>query len=541
MQYKEQMGKLISKLSKGLYERDLILSQSLLSVISGQSVFLYGPPGTAKSLIARRISSAFENAKFFEYLMNRFSTPEDVFGPVSIKELKNDRYIRKTEGFLPTADVAFLDEIWKSSPAILNTLLTIINERKFSNGNEVEKVPLKGIVAASNEIPEDNQGLAALYDRFVMRLPVFPLQEREHFEEMLKNGDVADRIDVEKGLVLTDAEWKNILELSQAADISEEALNIIHAIRVKIDEYNQAKKDNGEKVYISDRRWQKMMQILKTAAILCDRDAVKPVDVLILKNCLWEKFEEKEDLAKMVEESVREFCPYHSEEYSQWDEKRKDLERDIEDTFFYNADVYESTDEIQGGKYFVHLLQKEYPELQQNHYDYRRNYHLVSKNIFIDFSRLKTKDDFHPVDENGNKIDYLTCNFNGKTACSITINLADSVYVDGHYYSGGYSKTLKATFKPRYKEGDCKPVTDKVRNLYKREVENLLGEYKEIAENVDSYNSSLIHENETPFVEDSDKAIVVASVKEFRAEMNSGKLDAEQLWEKIDKHVNPDV
>jgi MoxR-like ATPase len=125
--------------------------------------------------MAGRLSCAFKEKEYFDYLMLKFSTPEEIFGPIDIKELKEGNYIRKTEKYLPTADFAFLDEIWKSNPAILNTLLTIINEKKFRNGNEMFDVPLKGLIGASNETPPKNEGLEALWDRFVVRLEILPL------------------------------------------------------------------------------------------------------------------------------------------------------------------------------------------------------------------------------------------------------------------------------------------------------------------------------------------------------------------------------
>ena len=124
------------------------------------------------------------------------------------RHYQKDNYVRKIDGFLPTSDFAFLDEIWKSSPAILNTLLTIINEKIFKNGQNIEKVPLKVLISASNETPPENQGLEALYDRFLVRLYVPPMVEKNSFETLLQSSSTKEQIKLSKDLLIAHDEWE---------------------------------------------------------------------------------------------------------------------------------------------------------------------------------------------------------------------------------------------------------------------------------------------------------------------------------------------
>ena len=337
---KSRIEKIIKLLSEGLYEREEIVSLTLLSAIAGKPIFLYGPPGTAKSFIAKRVSSAFKYSKYFGYLMQRFSTPEDIFGPISLEELKNDKYIRKIDGYLPDADFAFLDEIWKSTPAILNTLLTIINERVFKNGSEELKVPLKALISASNETPPEGQGLEALYDRFIVRLIVNNIKNRDNFEKILENTQLDSYVNIDDELKISTDEWVDIRKEVNNIKLSKSVIDIIHNIKLSIEKFNEDNRDIA--IYVSDRRWQHISYLLKTAAYLNDKNEVDIYETILIYNCLW-SLEEHIDVVKKIVENAISLCyDLNNQNINEWRESFKSVQKNIDDEFYNLEKTYDT-------------------------------------------------------------------------------------------------------------------------------------------------------------------------------------------------------
>ncbi len=265
MVMRERLSSLLAALGHGLLEREAAVRLALLAALAGEHVLLIGPPGTAKSALARRLHSAFADTRYFERLLTRFSTPEELFGPLSLKALEDDRYERLTDGFLPTAGIAFLDEVFKANSAILNALLTLLNEREFDNGTQRLTTPLVSVVGASNEVPADD-ALRAFYDRFLLRVPVAPVGDG-NFTALLALDEAAPRIEAP----LLPAEREAVAAAAARVVLGDDFTAACTSLREWLASHDQPA--------LSDRRWRQFVALARTAAASEGRDAVDRYDL----------------------------------------------------------------------------------------------------------------------------------------------------------------------------------------------------------------------------------------------------------------------
>lgn len=264
-------------------ERTSEIDVLMTALLANEMCFLIGPPGTAKSLICETLCKSI-GGEYFSWLVSKFTTPDEIFGSPSIEGLKQNRFERVTKNKLPEAHVAFLDEVFKGSSAILNTLLPVINERKFYNGATPTKIPLRVLFGASNEIPEAVE-LGALYDRFTLRVQVNYLKKDSSLEDLLMSTSMGSvpSITMEQ----LELEQQGV----QAVQFSQNMAKLLVTLR------NLAA---AEGIEISDRKMKKSVGVLKAYSYLNGRQEVCEEDLVILENVFWDTPDQIKTLKRII-------------------------------------------------------------------------------------------------------------------------------------------------------------------------------------------------------------------------------------------------
>lgn len=268
--------------------KDEIIDLLGISLIARENAFLLGPPGTAKSAIIRLLSTCIENGKNFEYLLTRFTEPNEIFGPFDIRKLKDGELITNTEGMMPEASMVFLDEIFNANSAILNSLLMALNEKIFRRGKETKKLPALIFVGASNVLPEDD-ALNALLDRFLIRVKC-DYVDTDRLEEVLLAGWKLENNFSNEKPSITPEEIIDLQQLSKQVDLSpirKQYVDLVHNLR-----------NTGIKV--SDRRAVKIQNLLAASALMCGRNEAILSDLWVLKY-IWDTEEQIEILAGIID------------------------------------------------------------------------------------------------------------------------------------------------------------------------------------------------------------------------------------------------
>ncbi|HWM86225.1 MAG TPA: AAA family ATPase [Kofleriaceae bacterium] len=312
-----QFQEVARTLNAHFLDKQEIIRLLIISAIAGEHLVLIGPPGTAKSAIIRMFARLLD-ARYFEYLLTRFTEPNELFGPVDIKEFREGRYVRRSENMLPSAEIVFLDEIFKSNSAILNSLLTIINERKFTSGPQVVDVPLISLFAASNEAPNDDN-LSAMFDRFLLRVLSENL-DSYHFHELLARG-VANEIRLMTGRPSAPGSApgrpdiiRPVISARQLRDLQQN----FDRVMVFPDEFMAKYKGlifqiRSEGVTVSDRRAVKILKLFAASALFDGRPSVCDGDFFILRH-IWNNLDQAELLSEIVNPVVDAYYREHPDE-----------------------------------------------------------------------------------------------------------------------------------------------------------------------------------------------------------------------------------
>ena len=286
------------QLAGAFLEREQEVEILMLALLAGEHACLLGMAGTGKSEMLRKLASVLgmTGDDYFEIVMNKFTTPEQFLGPFSYQGVVQDKYERNTARRLPRAKVAFMDEVFKSGAA-LNTLLPIMCEGTFENGNGVEKIPLRLLVSASNELPED-ESLAALLDRFALRWWVKPIQDRDNRRKLFQIASKSGRRAGAVGEVtarLSEAEWDEAMTDVMSVALCEDVAESLLSFREQLER---------EGIEYADRRWVKIVRVLQAKAYLEGDTEIDELHFAALTPALWSERDHIATVQRVAEAAV---------------------------------------------------------------------------------------------------------------------------------------------------------------------------------------------------------------------------------------------
>jgi len=298
----ERLRLLASTLERQFLGKDEIIRLLMIAVVAGEHCVLLGPPGTAKSALIRSLAELMQ-ARYFEYLLTRFTEPNEIFGPVDIAAFREGTYRRNTAGMLPEAEVVFLDEVFKSNSAILNALLTLLNERKFTSGGQIIRVPLISVFAASNEVPGD-ETLNAIFDRFLLRVHSDNL-DAYHFTELLQRGVAHEIRQMAQEPLRPVVSARELAELGRSfgsrMNFSDAFLSAYKGLVIQI---------RAEGISLSDRRVVKMLKLFAASAYLDGRPQTDASDFFVLKH-VWNNEDQAAILDGVIQPVLEAFFREH--------------------------------------------------------------------------------------------------------------------------------------------------------------------------------------------------------------------------------------